>query len=172
MPAIAFDDLVREQMLALHATRSDQNFRGPSGDHLLLRMLGERAWLLGPDADRFSLHLALAMARATRSAVARYWLVVHQVEVVVEASSVAPDGGVEELEFELTEEVTSTYRGETAPVRQQADVAIISVARAIVHGLDIDPQVGWASNWNWGYHPGEEQLGVYRLPRRLPPWPR
>lgn len=173
MATAVFDAFVRQQMLALGGTRSQQNFRGPSGDHMLLRMVGDRPWLLGPDAKRFSQHLALALAREVAGPVTHYWLEVEQQEVLVTSSYVTPAGGIQELELELPEEVTSTYQDDDLPYRPPNDMVTIKVARALVHGSDLaQDKPGWAAMWNWGGEPGEEILGVFRLPRSLPPWPQ
>jgi hypothetical protein len=174
MATAAFDAFAQQQMHALGGTRSAQNFRGPSGDHMLLRMVGDRPWLLGPDAKRFSQHLALALAREVAGPVTHYWLEVEQQEVLVTSSYVTPAGGIQELELELPEEVTSTYQDDDLPYRPPNDMVTIKVARALVHGLgrlQDKPGRDWATMWNWGGEPGEEILGVFRLPRSLPSWP-
>ncbi len=167
----AFDEAVIRAVSSIGAEYFQRDWRGES-EHLLLRVLGERPWVLGPMAKRAGRSLALALARDFDQSVLWYWFTSDGFgkESLVEGERIEPDGRTTPLEVELPEEILDGYSyGASGNVSQRGDsTRWMLLARALAVGSAYALQ----EPSNWGDASGEKVLGACQLPQRLPPWPR
>ncbi len=165
---------VDESFAALGATKiPDRTSRFAKTDQILLMLRSDTgAWILGPDHVRASRHLARLLAERVDTAV--QWIGLKRDDlgdrVLVNAELIHPAGRREPTNVEIRDEVLLNYRQNKKGdygTRREFVYQSGGVARYLAQGME-----GFNDPLNWGNASFEETLGVWTLPKKLPPWPK
>lgn len=165
---------VDESLSSLGATKiPGRTTRFDRADQILLMLRSQTgAWILGPDHVRASRHLARLLA--LRAGSATQWIGLKRDDlgdrVLVDAERIHPAGLREPRPLELPEEVAANYgqnQNGDYGTRRDFTYQAGGIARFLAQGME-----GFNDPLNWGNASFEETLGVWTLPKKLPPWPR
>ncbi len=151
----------------------DRASRFDRADQLLLVLRGDTgSWVLGLDQQRTSRHVARLLAERADAPV--QWVSLKRDDlgdrVLVSAELIHRSGRRNPTELELPGEVVANYRqNDKGDYGVQLDFSTQSggVARFLARGME-----GFKDPLNWGMASFERILGVWTLPKKLPPWPR